>query len=159
MSLIKALYIVAIGLLLAAFIGFGIETFYPTPKAPEYPTGMDYKEDGGPTAETQKKQEEFDKKQKDYEPIISKYNQNVSVIVIILSVILLAASLVGMSKLEVIGDALTLGGVFTLFYGIVRAIASEEAVFRFVAVGLALAIIVGLSYWRFLKGSKLFKIQ
>ncbi len=159
MSLIKALYIVAIGLLLAAFIGFGIETFYPTPKAPEYPTGMDYKADGGPTAETKAKQEEFDQKQKDYEPRISKYNQNVAVIAIILAVLLLTASLLGLGKVEVVGDAVTLGGVFTLFYGIIRAISSQENVFRFVAVGIALVIVVGLSYWRFLKGSKLLKIK
>jgi len=151
MNLIKSLYIVAIGLLVAAFIGFGIETFYPTPKAPEYPTGMDYKEDGTPTAEARAEQKEFDKKQKEYDSTLSKYNQNVAVIAIILAVLLLAASLVGLSKLEIIGDGSTLGGVFTLFYGIVRAISSQEAVFRFIAVGVALFIIVGLTYWRFLR--------
>lgn len=159
MNLFKALYIVAIGILVAAFIGFGIETFYSTPDAPEYPIGGEYKESGEPTAETRKKQDEFEKQQKDYEPVISKYNQNVAVIAIVLAVILLAGSIIGLSKLEIIGDGLTLGGVFTLFYGIIRAVASQEAVFRFIVVGIALLIVVSLTYWRFLRGSTLFKAK
>lgn len=155
MSLIKALYIVAIGLLIAAFIGFGIETFYPSPKFPDYPTELTTRADEEPSDEYNQKQKEFDQKQKDYQKKLSEYNQNSAIILIVIAVILLAASLVGLSKLEIIGDGVTLGGVFTLFYGIFRAISSQEAVFRFIAVGVALVIVVGLTYWRFLKNQKL----
>lgn len=150
MSLIKALYIVAIGLLITAFIGFGIETFYPTPKSPEYPSDLNYQTEK-PSKEVQQKQVEFEKTQKSFQKKLSSYNQNVSVIAIILSIVLLAASIIGLSKLEIIGDGLTLGGVFTLFYGIVRAFSTEEAVFRFIAVSAALLIMLSLTYWRFLR--------
>lgn len=115
MNLFKALYIVAIGILIAAFVGFGIETFYPSPKAPEYPTNLEYKEDGSPTQEAREQQLAFDNEQKSYQNQISKYNQNVAVIAILISVLLLAAAIVSLSKFEIIGDAVTLGGVFTLF--------------------------------------------
>ena len=113
MSLIKALYIIAIGLLIAAFIGFGIDTFYPSPKMPEYPIELQYKSEPL-SPEFQQKQKDFDKQQKEYENKLSKYNQNLSVILITFAMIILAASLVGLSKLDVIGDGATLGGVFTL---------------------------------------------
>ncbi len=151
MTLIKSLYIVAIGLLLAAFIGFGVDTFYTSPKFPEYPTDLQYNTSEKMSAEQTQRQKDYDKQMKDYEKKMSSYNQNVSVILIAFSVVLLAASLIGLSKLAVIGDGVTLGGVFTLLYGIGRAFASEEATFRFMAVAVALVIILFLTYWRFLK--------
>jgi hypothetical protein len=150
MSLIKALYIVAIGLLIAAFVGFGVETFYASPKMPDYPN-VDYRQNGTPTDEGKSRLDAYEKEQKDFQKVSSTHNQNTSIILIVISVILLAASIVGLSKLEIIGDGVTLGGVFTLFYGITRAISTQEAVFRFIAVGIALAIVVGLTYWRFLR--------
>jgi hypothetical protein len=65
--------------------------------------------------------------------------------------LLLAASIVGLSKFQIIGDSLTLGGVFKLYYGIFRAVVTQEPIFRFAAVGIALFTIVALTYWRFLK--------
>jgi len=151
MSLIKSLYIIAIGLLVAAFIGFGVETFYPSPKAPEYPTELNYNDKGDLDQVSRDKQKEYDKNWKAFQQKESDYNQTVAVVLIIISVVLLAASIVGLSKLDIIGDGVTLGGVFTLFYGIFRAVATQEAIFRFVAVGIALFIIVALTYWKFLK--------
>lgn len=115
---------------------------------------MKFEEDGTPTEQARLKQQEFDQKQKDFQDLSSKYNQNVAIIAILISVILLAAAIVYLSKFEIIGDSVTLGGVFTLFYGIIRAIATEEAVFRFIAVGVALVVVVSLTYWRFLRNSK-----
>jgi hypothetical protein len=151
MSLIKALYIIAIGLLIAAFIGFGIDTFYPSPKMPEYPTELQYQTSDKLSSAQQQKQKDYDNQMKDYQKKTSDYNQNLSVILIAFAVVILAASLAGLAKLDVIGDGATLGGVFTLLYGIGRAFGSEEAKFRFIAVTAALVIILGLTYWRFLK--------
>jgi hypothetical protein len=151
MNLIKSLYIIAIGLLVTAFVGFGVETFYPSPKTPDYPTDIEYSKEGDLTEDSRKKQSDYDKSYKDFHKEVSKYNQNAAVILIVISIIILAASIIGLSKLEIIGDGLTLGGVFTLFYGIFRAVTTEEAVFRFVAVGIGLFIIIALTYWKFLK--------
>lgn len=152
MNLIKSLYIIAIGLLVVAFIGFGVDTFYTSPKMPEYPTESSYKTQEQLTKREIQSQKEFDKKQKAYEKKMSSYNQNLSVILIAFAVVILAASIVGLSKLDIIGDGVTLGGVFTLLYGIGRAFGSEEPKFRFIVVTAALVIILSLTYWRFLKG-------
>lgn len=150
MNLFKALYIVVIGLLIAAFIGFGIDAFYPSPKAPKYPIELEFR-DESKTAETRQNQAEFNKQNDEFMKKLATYNQNVSVILIIFSVMILAASIVGLNKLEILGDGLTLGGVFTLFYGIARSMATEEAKFRFIAITIALIIILFLTYWRFLR--------
>lgn len=150
MNLIKTLYIIAIGILVAAFVGFGVDSFYSQPKEPEYPIELQYKSDPL-SADQQQKQKDFDKSQKAFFDELSTYNQNVSIIIIAFAVIILAASIIGLSKIDIIGDGATLGGVFLLFYGIIRAIASQEARFRFVAVTIALVIILVLTYWKFLK--------
>lgn len=159
MNLIKALYILAIGLLVAAFFGFGIETFYPAPKMPQYPTDLNYTAKGELEDSSRVKQQDYDKKYKDFQAKDSNYNQTVAIMLIALSAVLLAASIIGLSKLEIIGDGVTLGGVFTLLYGITRAVATQEATFRFIAVSAALIIIMGLTYWKFLKNKLPQKIK
>jgi hypothetical protein len=54
----------------------------------------------------------------------------------------------------VIGDGVTLGAVFTLFYGLIRAFMSNNEQFRFVAVAIGLAIVLTLVYWRFVRSSQ-----
>jgi len=151
MNLIRSLYIVAIGLLVAAFVGFGVDAFYPSPKEPEPPTTTQYKSFEEMTKEDKTVQKEYDKKYKEFQSNLNKYNQNLSIIIIALAVLILAASILGLSRIELIGEGATLGAVFTLFYGIARAIATQEAKFRFIAITIALVIIVGLTYWKFLK--------
>lgn len=152
MNLIKSLYIIAIGLLVAAFVGFGVDSFYSQPKEPQYPTDLQYKSNGELSAKDQQKMKEFDKAQRDFQDKMNTYNRNVSVIIIAFAVLILAASIIGLSKIDIIGDGTTLGGVFLLFYGIIRAFASQESQFRFIAITVALIIIVGLTYWKFLRG-------
>jgi hypothetical protein len=149
-NLFKALYIIAIGVLVAAFIGFGVETFYSTPSAPDYPS-INYSSEGRLSEEDNQKQKDFDKEQKIYQEQLSQHNQIASIILIVLAVFLLAVSILWLGKIEIIGDGLTLGGVLTLFYGIFRAILTQEEVFRFVAVGVGLFVILALTYWKFLK--------
>lgn len=159
MSLIKSLYIVAIGLLVAAFVGFGVDAFYTSPKEPKYPIELQSKSSEERSTQENEQQKEFDKKQDAFFKEISKYNQNLSVILIALAVVILAASLLGLNKIDLIGEGATLGGVFTLFYGIARAVATEEAKFRFIAITIALIIIVFLTYWKFLKEQFPLKIK
>lgn len=151
MTLVKSLYVIAIGLLVVAFVGFGADAFYQPPKEPEFPTDLQYKLDETRTSEEINKQKQYDKDQKAFQEKISDYNQNLSVLLIGLAVFILGVSILGLSKLELIGDGTTLGGVFTLFYGIIRAISTEEAIFRFVAVTVALLVVLVLTYWKFLR--------
>lgn len=147
--MLKALYVIAIGLLFAAFIGFGVNTFYPMPKSPDcletkmVPPSAEEK----PVRDTDactKNYEAFNAQQKDY-------SRNTSIIYLVLSIVVIAISLFGLGKIDVIGDGITLGGVFILFVSIVSAFGSASEIFRFVGVTIGLAIILFLSYWKFVR--------
>jgi hypothetical protein len=148
MSALKPLYALAIALLVVAFVGFGISTFYPEPEYPEYPPGLEFY---GPnsTAEERELMAEQREKEEAYRHRISDYNRVVSAIAIGVAVLLLVGSLLWISGLPVIGDGTTLGAVFTLFYGLIRAFMTNDEQFRFVAVAMGLVVLLALVYWKF----------
>jgi hypothetical protein len=153
MALLKSLYTIAIALLVVAFVGFGISAFYPSPEFPQPPKQLEYvgsnttQEESELIAEQQKKEAAFQER-------FSDYNLVVSSISISIAVLLLVASLLWISNLPVIGDGATLGAVFTLFYGLIRAFMTDSEQFRFVAVAVGLVIVVALVYLRFIRSSK-----
>jgi hypothetical protein len=149
-----------IAIMIAAFIGFGVDTFYPEPDYPEYPTALDrpfpVEKDTDELTEEEKAQqnqeyEEFQQKQKEYETQIKLYNRNVSIIAISLAVTILVLSIVFASRLEIISDGMMLGGVFTLLYGIGRGFAADDSQFRFIIITVGLVVAMTLGYIRFIK--------
>jgi uncharacterized membrane protein len=153
--MLKALYAIAIAFLVVAFVGFGISAFYPEPRYPAYPNEVV----GGTrpenrTPQQKEKIEEFHQEEKAYRENISTYNLIVASISIGTAVLLLVGSIVWLSRLAVIGDGVTLGAVFTLFYGLIRAFLSNNEQFRFVAVAIGLVIVLALVYWRFVRSSQ-----
>ena len=156
MSLIKALYALAIALLVVAFVGFGISAFYPEPKPPDHPPELEF---GGPAAtdateeekqlmvEQQNKQEAFQKQQSDYNRVVASISVG-------LAVLILVGSPLWISGVPIIGDGLTLGAVFTLFYGLIRALMTEDEMFRFAAVAVGLVVLLALVYWSFIRSKE-----
>jgi hypothetical protein len=53
----------------------------------------------------------------------------------------------------VIGDGVTFGPVFTLFYRLIRAFMTDDQIFRFIAVSVGLVLVVALVYWKFIRPS------
>ena len=153
--MLKTLYAIAIAFLVVAFVGFGISAFYPEPQYPGgYPDDAQRTRPENRTPEQKEKIEEYRQKEKAYRENISTYNLVVASISIGAAVLLLVGSIVWLSRLPVIGDGATLGAVFTLFYGLIRAFMSNNEQFRFVAVAIGLAIVVALVYWRFVRSSQ-----
>src|SRR5215204_129387 len=153
--MLKALYAIAIAFLVVAFVGFGIAAFYPEPNYPSgYPNEAQRTKPENRTPEQKQKIEEYHQKQKAFKKTLSNYNLVVASISIGAAVLLLVGSILWLSTLAVIGDGATLGAVFTLFYGLIRAIMSNNEQFRFVAVAIGLVIIVALVYWRFVRSSQ-----
>lgn len=152
-QLTKYLYAVVIGLLFVAFIGFGLATFYPAPTYPNYPKTLEYRTTPSETLTPEERKQEADYQilSDKYQEDISAYNLNTSMILIGISVIVLAISILGMSSIAVIGEGLTLGGFFTLLYGLGRGIAVDNNIYRFVAVTAGLAIILFLTYVKFIR--------
>ena len=149
MSVLKPLYALAIGLLVVAFIGFGISAFYSEPSYPRYPEGAEMANPGERTPEQDREMAEYREKEKAYQEDFSDYNLVVASISIGLAVLLLVGSLVWISGLPVIGEGMTLGAVFTLFYGLIRAFMTNDEQVRFVAVAVGLVILLSLVYWKF----------
>src|SRR5678809_1561228 len=117
--MIRLIYTLFLGLLLALFVGMGIAAFYPAPKAPDYPTFLSEPKTApipGTTVSEQESAEqktariEYDKQQKDFQEQSKLYNRNVSVIALGFAVVMLVVSLISMQKIDVIADGILLGG-------------------------------------------------
>lgn len=148
MSPLKPLYALAIALLVVAFVGFGISAFYQEPQYPAYPSGLEGSEKEFSPEEKQEMQK-YREEERAYREAYSDYNLVVACISVSIAVLLLVGSVIRMGSLPVIGDGTTLGAVFVLFYGLIRAFMTNDEQVRFGAVALGLAILLSLVYWKF----------
>lgn len=165
--MLKVIYTIFLGLILATFIGIGIATFYPAPKAPDYPTSLmkpaPVASPGQTLAPAEKQQQDqqtkaqtdFEAAQKDYQQKSELYGRNVSIIATIAAVLILIISLTFMRGILLIADGLLLGGVFTLLYGIGWGLAqSGDNRYRFLVVSVGLLVALILGYVRFVNPDK-----
>jgi len=138
-----------VGLFLAIFVGMGIAVFYQAPSQPQEPTAMSYVGKDGPTAAQQQEIDTFNAQQRAFGQAMMRYNRNVSIIVLVIAVIILAIALIFAEKLGIIANGILLGGIFTLLYGIGRGMASDSNKFRFIVAAVGLAVTLFLGYTRF----------
>jgi hypothetical protein len=144
--ILKYIYTLFLALLVALFVGLGIDAFYPGPKVPEMPVILETEKPGcEDTAELKNVRLEFNQAQKDYSDQSKPYNRNVSILALVAAIVVLVASLTLLSKIKMIADGILLGGVFTTAYSIIRGLINEDTKFRFliVTVGLLIALILG----------------
>jgi len=154
-KILKLVYTFFVGILLALFIGVGINTFYPQPKAPEYPAELNALMGKEPTAAQQAKQLSYEKSMKAFEEkTMQPYNRNVSIMTLIAAISLLALSILLEKKIKLIADGVMLGGLFALLYSIGRGFASANSRYVFAIVSLGLAVVLYLGYHRFVKETK-----
>lgn len=151
---LKFIYTLFVGLLLAAFIGFGIDTFYPSPKEPELPASLQYREAPPGASETPEQiaaRKEYDAQYKTYQEQLGIYNRNVSMIALALAVIILVVSLILAGKITILADGLLLGGALTLFYSIIRGTMTAQAGYRFAVISVGLIITLVVGYLKFVR--------
>ncbi len=152
---IRTLYALALAVLVAAFVGFGIETFYPAPESPEEaalsqdaPPPVD--EDTPPGAQPPPGlpgDPGLQSPIEAYEQELDTHNQVASVIAILVALLILIAGLIsGFSRLPTINDGVTLGGVLTLLYGVILAIQAPGGVLGFIAVTVGLIALLVVLY-------------
>lgn len=149
-KILGLIYTFFLGILLAIFVGVGINTFYVPPPAPKYPIELNtYGKE--PTPEQVVKQRAFDKQNEKYQETLKPYNRNVSILTLAAAIILLVTSMVYQKRIKIIADGIMLGGLFTLLYSIGRGFASENSKYVFIVVTIGLAIVIYLGYHRFVK--------
>jgi len=154
-TVLKAIYVVFLGLIIALFCGLGVAAFYQQPKEPKAPiTGIQTVE--------QKQGIVVDQAQVNYENEFRKYeeekrkpyNRNVSIITLSLATIILVISLILSNKLPILSDGILLGAVFTLIYSIIRGISAGNPRFTFIIVSVGLVITIFIGFWKFLRKPK-----
>lgn len=156
--MIKPLYTIFLALLIALFVGLGIDTFYPGPEMPQYPIELEQVEDCcEETLEQQALRIEFNQAQRQFIEEFKPYSRNVSIISLIVAIIILVLSLTFFAKIELIADGILLGGVFITAYSIMRGFMSESSEFRFLIITVGLIIALVLGYIKFIRPKKKLK--
>lgn len=147
--MLKIIYSFFLGLLLALFIGFGINTFYQEPKAPEFPPILNQAKEN-PTPAQERAQAKFETDNRNYtEKQLKPYSRNVSIIALSAAVLLMVISMGLEQKFEVLSNGIMLGGIFTLLYSIARGGASGNSKYMFISVTIGLIFTVLLGYKKF----------
>jgi len=148
-SILRAIYSLFLAFFLVFFVGLGIEFFYPSEKAPEYPSELNYKTSEVFTQKQKDLQEKYDSDVRSYEASQGDYNRNVSIIAICASIILMTLGLIVVPKMNLFSDGFLTGGLFALIYGIGRGIGSGDNKYRFVVVTVGLLVVMILGYLKF----------
>lgn len=148
--ILTLVYMFFVGVLVAIFVGVGVNTFYPPPVEPEYPVVLNTlsKE---PTEQELTLQRKYDIARKAYEEKLKPYSRNVSIITLLVAVVLLVISLVFEHRIRLLADGLLLGGLFTLIYSLIRGFISQDTKYVFVIVTVGLATVLYLGYQRFVR--------
>lgn len=149
-KILKLVYTFFLGILLAIFVGAGVNTFYPGPKSPEYPISLNTY-DKELTKEQGQQQKEFDQQLQQHNEKMKPYNRNVSTITLAVAVVFLMISILYEKRIKIIADGVMLGGLFTLLYGIGRGFASEDSKYVFLVIAVGLALVLYLGYHRFVR--------
>ncbi len=154
--MVRFLYTLFVGLLVATSIGIGISAFYPSPKAPEYPPVMEGRVPQKSTEPAvapadQATADAYEIAERRYQTQREDYNRNVALISTVFAILILVLSLTWAKRFREIADGLLLGGVFTLIYGIIRSFESGEQKFMFVVVIFGLAVAIALGYIKFIQ--------
>lgn len=149
--MIKYIYSVFLGLLIAIFIGVGISVFYQPPAEPKYPNELNYSQQKEPTAEQQAAEKAYQIKMDEWNKQMEPYHRNVSIIALIAAVILVAIGLAMGERLRILTDGIMLGGVFTLIYSLIQGFMSNNSKYSFIVVTVALITVIALGYFKLIK--------
>lgn len=154
-----------LGLMVTAFIGVGVYTFYPPPeKAIQeqlqklYRQQEDIERFKDNTKLTDSERTELKNIQAKVRVLEDKqkagqedWARNTSIILVTFATIIMSISLIRADQLRVISNGLLLGGIFTMLYGVGWIIASGSSTGRFAVITAALAITIGLGYVKFVR--------
>jgi len=112
-----------LGLVVVAFVGIGVNTFYPEPA---YVDGRPDQYVG--------------------------WQLTTGIVLLICATIILAVSLFLPETQAVLSNGILLGGVFTMIYAVGMTVSSNVSVLRFVVVAIALAVTIAIGYLKFVRG-------
>jgi len=152
-----------LGLMVLAFIGIGVNTFYESPDQRNQPE-LDklYRQQEqinrasvgkaftpAQEAENAAVQKKIDALQKDLEAERQIWARNTSIVLIVFATLVMGISLIRSEQLRVISNGLLLGGLLTMIYGSGWVIFSGQSTARFAVIVFAFAVTLALGYLKF----------
>ena len=154
-----------LGLMVLAFIGVGVNTFYPSPadqtmlKQQAVQRQLDAAQNkalpGSFTAtqqaEVTRLQRELDTLNNQQMRLEKEWAKTTSIILVIFATIVMAISLIRSEQLRVLSNGLLLGGLFTMLYGTGWVIFSGNSAARFAVITFALLVSIVLGYVKFVR--------
>jgi len=154
-----------LGLMVLAFIGVGVNTFYPSPAETHELQMQDLQRQrdelnvqaGGRTLDTSQQAEmdrliaEQNALRRTIDAELKGWARVTSIILVVFATIVMSVSLVRNEQLRVLGNGLLLGGLFTMIYGVGWVVFSGSSVTRFAVMAFALAVAIGLGYAKFVR--------
>jgi hypothetical protein len=162
---LQTLFAIFLGLMVTAFVGVGVYTFYPPPDK-QYRAqivSLDRQQEAirnsrpdaaltpDDRARIQKLVDERNKVQDLSRKTSEAWASRTSIILVSLATVAMVIALVAVAQLPVISNGLLMGGVFTMLYGVGWVIASGTSTARFIVMTFALAITLALGYLRFVR--------
>ena len=164
---LRTIFSFFLGLMLVAFAGVGVYTFYPPPD--EFNTQIrelnrreEMIRDSRPAdqlteedrAQIREVNQERYALQDELREAQRPWGRTTSIILMVVATLAMAVSLIRAGQLPVISNGLLLGGVFTMLYGVGWIIATDVSKARFVVMAIALVITLVLGYLRFVRSGK-----
>jgi hypothetical protein len=150
-AFIRLLYALLIAVSVGLFVGISINSVYPGPKMPEYPSSNYASPSEADQAKYQKQQQDFDKQYKDFRSKEKNYQRNVSIIAVVGAVVIVALGLWYLRRNEIIGEGLALGGLGVGLYAVITAMVADHRIMRLVAVTILLASALLVVHRRFIE--------
>ena len=121
-TVLQVIFAFFLGLVVVAFVGIGVNTFYPEPAFV----------DGRPDQYV-------------------GWRLTTGIVLLVCATIVLAVSLFQPEHQAVLSNGILLGGVFTMIYAVGMTVSSNASVVRFVVVAVALAVTVAIGYLKFVR--------
>jgi len=154
-----------LGLMVLAFVGVGVNTFYPSPSdqhqaqvsaIQQQMDSVNVSSKGRSLDATQQaKMDALQAQQNALQRVIETemkgWARTTSIILVIFATLVMAVSLIRSDQLRVLSNGLLLGGLFTMLYGTGWVIFSGNSTARFAVVAFALVVAIGLGYVKFVR--------
>ncbi|HMR49388.1 MAG TPA: hypothetical protein PKE40_09080 [Arachnia sp.] len=130
-AVLQIIFAFFLGLVVVAFVGIGVNTFYPQPP---YPTD--------------------EAQQLTWEATYDHWALITGIVLLLCATLILAVSLFLPEDQGVLSNGILLGGVFTMVYAVGMAFAAGTSLLRFGVVTVALAVTIVIGYLKFVRGHR-----
>ncbi|MDN5558414.1 MAG: hypothetical protein L0G23_03130 [Ruaniaceae bacterium] len=123
-----------LGLVVVAFVGIAVATFYGQPSYIDYPS-------------TPAEEEAWN-------AAYSQWQLITGIILLLCATAILAVSLLLPEEQGALSNGILLGGVFTMIYAVGMTFAADTSWLRLAVVTVALAVTIGIGYMKFVRGRR-----